>query len=926
MGVVAVAADGIINYANTVALAYFNFKENEVLGESLFNLYEDASPVKANEAKLRRSEEIIDQEFLVKAQPGGRWVLVSSRVHHDAEGVAQTYLFSRDISGVKKREGLFSYLNQAAAALAKTRDTSGALELISRLIVPKFASWFTIDRLKDNRLELLLLKHEDPARIEWAYQYRKNYPHDLNSNIGPALVIKTGKPGFVPVVTTEMVDLMITDPVQREEVKKIGLRSVIIMPMFNDDKITGLVNFISSRSDRHFDETDLEFAQNFTNLIGIALENARLNDETANEIILRKRSEEQFRFLTDAIPHKMWTSGPDGRATYYNQQWYDYTGINGFDALREKIWDFIHPDDRAVAAVEWPAAVKSGMPMELEQRLMRHDGVHRWHLSRFTAHKNDAGETILWVGTSTDIHEQKVTGMEMAALNEELAAANEELISMNEEVAATNEELAAANEELAATNEELIETQAGLQRSEKLFRSIALNIPKSLIIVIDKYHRYVTIEGDIMEKLGYDRTNYEGKHLADISRERYEASRPLYERVMTGERFSIEEKTESGEYYMVHFVPLKNEQGDVDTAMIITLDITDIKHAEERSAKLAAIVESSDDAIISKTLESVITSWNAAAERIFGYTESEMIGETIYKLIPPDRQDEEPLILARLKKGERVEHFETKRMTKDGRLLDVSLTISPIKDPQGHIIGLSKIVRDITERKTDEARKNDFIGMVSHELKTPLTSLSAIIQMADVKLKRSDDRFLAGAMEKANRQVKRMTGMINGFLNISRLETGKIFIEKHPFELDRLLREILAETRLTVSTQTFRLEECANITVNADRDKISSVISNLISNAVKYSPKGKLIDIRCQVQKEMVVVSVKDEGIGIKPQDLGQIFDRYYRVETSDTRHISGFGIGLYLSAEIIKRHGGNIWAESEIDKGSTFHFSLPLA
>src|SRR3984957_12836153 len=137
---------------------------------------------------------------------------------------------------------------------------------------------------------------------------------------------------------------------------------------------------------------------------------------------------------------------------------------------------------------------------------------------------------------------------------------------------------------------------------------------------------------------------------------------------------------------------------------------------------------------------------------MFCFVAHENICETIYKLIPPDRRDEEPRILARLKKGERVEHFETKRVTKDGRLIDVSLTISPVKDVQGNIIGLSKIARDITEKKLEEQRKNDFIGMVSHELKTPLTSLNGIIQVANNKLKGGDDTFLAGAMQRANMQ------------------------------------------------------------------------------------------------------------------------------------------------------------------------------
>lgn len=504
---------------------------------------------------------------------------------------------------------------------------------------------------------------------------------------------------------------------------------------------------------------------------------------------------------------------------------------------------------------------------------------------------------------------------------------NDELASANEELAATNEELLAVNEELAATNEELTESQKILRRNELFFRSIAANIPDSVIIVIDREHRYVMVEGDLMERMGYHRADYEGKHLTEIGQtERYNASKHLYDRMMAGEKFSLERRGQNGEYYKVHLVPLKNENGEVEAGLVMAMDITNIKKGEERSAKLAAIVESSDDAIISKTLESVITSWNDSAQRMFGYNADEIIGETIYKLIPPDRQNEEPLIINRLKAGERVEHFETKRLTKDGRLIDVSLTISPIRDPQGNIIGVSKIARDITERKLDETRKNDFIGMASHELKTPLTSLSAMIQVAGMRLEGNPDTFLSGAMDRANTQVKKMTRMINGFLNISRLEAGKLHIEKDLFDLNALLQEIFEETKLIVNTHTVTLQQAGIANVYADRDKIDSVISNLITNAVKYSPKGKSIKIGSEIRGDKVVVWVNDEGIGIKPKDLKQIFDRYHRVESDDTRHISGFGIGLYLSAEIIGRHDGEIWAESEPGKGSSFYFSLPSA
>ncbi|MDB5147035.1 MAG: yycG 6 [Mucilaginibacter sp.] len=355
-------------------------------------------------------------------------------------------------------------------------------------------------------------------------------------------------------------------------------------------------------------------------------------------------------------------------------------------------------------------------------------------------------------------------------------------------------------------------------------------------------------------------------------------------------------------------------------------DITEKRMVDEKSARLGAIIDSSDDAIISKTLDSVITSWNDSAQRMFGYTADEIIGETIYKLIPADRQEEEPQILSRLKSGDRVEHFETQRLTKDGRLIDVSVSVSPVKDRQGHIIGLSKIARDITEKKQDEVRKNDFIGMVSHELKTPLTSLTAILQVLHLKLKNTPDAFIAGALDKANMQVKKMGNMINGFLNISRLESGKILVDKQGFDMDQLLMEMIEEANITVTTHVISLVSCGPVMLLADRDKIGSVISNLLSNAVKYSPRGKAIEVKCEIKGKDVEVSIKDEGMGVKQQDIHKLFDRYYRVQTNHTQHISGFGIGLYLSAEIIQRHDGKIWVESASGEGSTFYFSLPLS
>jgi PAS domain S-box-containing protein len=593
-----------------------------------------------------------------------------------------------------------------------------------------------------------------------------------------------------------------------------------------------------------------------------------------------EESEYRLTMAIEATQLGTWDYNHVTREVYWSAETKKIFGLlSGQHLSFEEFLDRIHPDDRKRIVTEIDQVVTSQRDgrYDVSYRFLRPDEQVCWVRVQGTVYLGTDGQPIRYLGTILDITASKLA-------------------------------------------------QEALLRSEKLFKSIALNIPGSVVIVIDKDHRYVMIEGDIMEKLGYDSRDYVGKHPSEVgSAERYEASKQLYDRVLSGEEFSVERRGTDGEYYMVHFVPLKDEQDEVERGLIIALDITDIKEAEEKSAKLAAIIESSDDAIVSKTFDSVITSWNDSAERIFGYTAEEIIGETIYKIIPPDRHDEEPMILASVRAGKRVEHFETKRLTKDGRLIDVSVTVSPVKDKQGNIIGLSKIARDITEQKKDEVRKNDFIGMVSHELKTPLTSLSAILQVAQAKLKDSDDAFLSGAMNKANTQVKRMSGMINGFLNISRLESGKIMIDKRTFDLEEMISEVIDEVKLTVNSHQLNFIPCAATEVYADHDKISSVISNLISNAVKYSPRGKNVDITCEVSEGKAIVSVKDEGMGIKAQDIDKIFDRYYRVQSNHTQHISGFGIGLYLSAEIVRRHGGEIWAESESGKGSKFTFSIPV-
>ena len=261
----------------------------------------------------------------------------------------------------------------------------------------------------------------------------------------------------------------------------------------------------------------------------------------------------------------------------------------------------------------------------------------------------------------------------------------------------------------------------------------------------------------------------------------------------------------------------------------------------------------------------------------------------------------------------------------DGSIHWISAHARPLYNKSGTADRIIAITTDITEQKKDEQRKNDFITMVSHELKTPLTSLSAYIQMLYGRAAKDADSFSYDALAKATKQVRKMSTMINGFLNVSRLESSKMQIDKHSFHTGELLREIEEESNALVASHSLVFEPVENIYLTADKDKISQVVHNLVSNAVKYSPVGSTIRVSCTKVENTIQVCVSDKGMGIEPEHQKKIFKRFYRVKETQAHNIAGFGIGLYLCCEIIQQHGGRLWVQSELGEGSSFYFSLPL-
>lgn len=552
--------------------------------------------------------------------------------------------------------------------------------------------------------------------------------------------------------------------------------------------------------------------------------------------------------------------------------------------------------------------------------------------------------------------------------------------------------------------------------------------------------------------------------------------------------------------------PRFNENGELAGAANTLIDITEQKNAESRQGMLASIIESSEDAIVSKNLDGVITSWNGAARRLFGYTEDEIIGKHITVLIPEDRYDEEEMIINKIRANERIEHFETIRKTKSGEEIQISLTISPIRNNNNQVIGASKIIRDIGRQKKSEERlqqyaerleilnsigqvisaeldiqsilqkvtdattqlcgaqfgaffhnqvneqgesymlftlsgapreafekfgmprntavfhptfsgegtvrvdditkdprygknaphfgqpkghlpvvsylavpvrgksggvigglffgheqparftreheqlvlavaaqaavaldnaklyenikelnekKDEFIGLASHELKTPVTSLKGYLQIIARNLPPDDkSKVLAN---RALEQVGKLTTLISDLLDVTKIQTGKLPFTYADFDVIKLLtelREILQQTG--PSHQLLLNLPAGELIIHADSQRIEQVVINLVTNAVKYSPKADKVIIEALVINNKFRVSVQDFGIGIQPDQLERVFSRFYRVENLAS-HMSGLGIGLYICQEIVNRHQGRLWVESTYGEGSTFHFEIPI-
>jgi PAS domain S-box-containing protein len=375
--------------------------------------------------------------------------------------------------------------------------------------------------------------------------------------------------------------------------------------------------------------------------------------------------------------------------------------------------------------------------------------------------------------------------------------------------------------------------------------------------------------------------------------------------------------------------------------------VSDFTSPFDVATHLAAIIASSDDAIVSKTLEGVITSWNPGAQRIFGYTADEAVGQHIRLIIPRDQWAEEDEVLARIGRGERVDHFETIRRAKDGHLLNISLTISPIKDGSGRIVGASKVGRDITERMQSERErdrllslekesrrqaeeasrlKDEFLAVVSHELRSPL---NAITGWASLLMMRHLDDQTKRAVDTILRNAQTQTKLIADLLDVSRIVSGQLRLNVRPSQLVSVIEAAIEVVRPSADAKSIRIETAfdpATGLIAGDPDRLQQIFWNLLSNAVKFTQNGGRVHVRLQRMDSHVEIVVTDTGRGIDAKLLPFVFERFRQGDSSTTREYGGLGLGLAIVRHLVELHGGVVSAHSEgAGRGAEFTIQLPI-
>jgi PAS domain S-box-containing protein len=625
-----------------------------------------------------------------------------------------------------------------------------------------------------------------------------------------------------------------------------------------------------------------------------------------------REAESRYRALVEQLPLVTYVSAIDkpGFSAYVSPQ---IDGLLGYSpdewlATPNLFWRVVHPDDLERVRAEHHTGYAKGQPFSTQYRLIARDGRVVWVEDQVIVVADAAGAPVQAQGFLLDITHRKAT-------------------------------------------------EVALSESEERFRTLVANVPGVIFrCSIDNDWTMEFLSDEIEELVGYPASDFIANNVRTYASVIHpdDATRLAAEvgaAVLEDRPYTIEYRTLHRDGSIGHVVERgqailgRDGERKLDGAVF---DLTERWTAENERLKLAAIVESSDDAIMAAGSDGRISSWNSGAERVFGYAAGEIIGEPISILAPPDKQEEPAELFDQIMAGHAISHHETVRRRKDGTLIDVSFTFSPLRDASGTVIGASAIVHDITERRKADAErerllleladqnerlreldrlKDEFVALVSHELRTPLTSIRGYLELVldeEAGALTDEQRQFLGVVE---RNAHRLLALVGDLLFLAQVEAGKLSLEVGAVDLSSIAAESVETARPLAEEKdiTLTLATGPLALIAGDRARLAQLLDNLISNGVKFTPSGGRVDVRVRGLRGKAVIEIRDTGMGIPAAEQEHLFERFYRTSQATEQAIPGTGLGLAISKAIVEAHGGQIVVASGEGTGSTFRISLPI-
>jgi PAS domain S-box-containing protein len=568
----------------------------------------------------------------------------------------------------------------------------------------------------------------------------------------------------------------------------------------------------------------------------------------------------------------------------------------------------LHPDDRDRVLAQHADAHKTGRSFSIQYRMIARGGRVMWFEDSVTIVNDAEGKPLQAQGFLLDITHRKAA-------------------------------------------------EVALRESEERFRTLVANVPGVIFrCSIDDDWTMEFLSDEIDELTGYPASDFIANKVRAFASVIHSEDAPILtqevEAAVAEERpYTIEYRTLHRDGSIRHVVERgqailgRDGETKLDGAIF---DVTQRWTAENERLKLASIVESSDDAIMAASLDGRLSSWNSGAERVFGYTAEEIIGKPIAILAPPGREHEQHSLFKQITAGQATAHLESVRRRKDGGLIDVSFTFSPLRDASGAVIGASAIAHDITERRRAEAErerllleladqnerlreldrlKDEFVALVSHELRTPLTSIRGYLELVleeEAGALTDEQRQFLGVVE---RNAHRLLALVGDLLFLAQVEAGKLSLELGAVDLSAIAVESVETARPLAEDKdiTLTLATGPLALITGDRARLAQLLDNLISNGVKFTPPGGRVDVRVKGQRGNAVIEVRDTGMGIPSEEQHHLFERFFRTAKATEQAIPGTGLGLAISKAIVDAHGGQIAVASADGGGTTFRISLPI-